>query len=168
MLTASVESLLRKARPKGVLLDANLVVLLVVGETNRKFIPHFRAAANQGFTEADFDLLQQLLVRARLLLTTPGILAEVSNHLDKQHDAARQPVLETFQHLVRTAWDERHVPGKELVQRPGFLRYGLTDMSMDQLAESGVLVITVDGGLDSHLRKSGKAVINLNHLRFPG
>lgn len=58
-----------------VILDTNLLVLLVVGMTNRAFIgKHKRTRA---YTEEDYDLLCLLLEQYQQIITTPSILTEV-------------------------------------------------------------------------------------------
>ena len=62
---------------KAVVLDANLLVLFVVGIASPSYIAkHKRLAA---YTENDFALLTDLLSAAGSVIVTPNIVTETSN-----------------------------------------------------------------------------------------
>jgi hypothetical protein len=53
-----------------------------------------------------------------------------------------------------------------IVQEPHFVKIGVTDSGIFQLARSGILVLTDDAGLSGKLEKNDHDVLNFNHLRF--
>ena len=52
--------------------------------------------------------------------------------------------------------------------RSAFIKFGLTDSSIAQLAEGGHLVLTDDFRLSQFLNSKGHAVLNFNHVRVLG
>jgi len=69
--------LIEKHRSKGALIDANLLVLYLVGKTNKRRIRDFKPCDR--FETEDFDLLEDLVGYLGKVFTTPHILTEVSN-----------------------------------------------------------------------------------------
>ena|ERR1019366_6479409 len=149
---------------KGLLVDTNVLLLLLVGSLDPKLISRFKITANQGFDEADFNLLQTYAGRFQKLITTPHILAEVSNHADKIKDGFRQQVSQRLAALIEVL-DERIESAKILARSDAFLRFGLTDAAISHLAAKNFCVLTVDLPLAGYLQKVGVAAINFNHLR---
>src|SRR4051794_28125217 len=74
------EALLQKHRAKGVLLDTNLLVLLLVGSVNKHRILNFKRTGN--FSIEDYDLLARLIRRFSKLITTPHLLSQASDLTD--------------------------------------------------------------------------------------
>ena len=62
-------ALIAKHRSKGVLVDANLLVLFLVGAVNEKRILDFKRT--QDFTIEDFELLRRLIDWFGKLIATP-------------------------------------------------------------------------------------------------
>src|SRR5690349_21025753 len=71
------DELIDKHRADGLLMDANLLVLYLVGRTNKGRIPTFKRT--QQYTIEDFELLDLLAASFQRLVTTPHVLTEVSN-----------------------------------------------------------------------------------------
>ena len=66
-------ALIEKHRSKGVLIDTNLLVLLLVGLVNKRRILDFKRTQN--FTIEDFDILLRLVNWFGKLFTTPHVLS---------------------------------------------------------------------------------------------
>ena len=62
---------------KKLILDANLLLVLLIGIFNVGWLGKFKRVV--GYSGQDYDLLVQFLAAFPTLLTTPHILAEVSN-----------------------------------------------------------------------------------------
>jgi hypothetical protein len=73
-------ALIAKHQAKGVLVDTNLLVLLLVGLVNKRRILDFKRTQN--FTIEDFDLLSRLISWFGKLFTTPHVLSQVSDLTD--------------------------------------------------------------------------------------
>ena len=76
----SLDDFHANARSKGLLVDSNLLVLLVVGLVNRDRISKFKRTA--GYSGEDWDLLAAIIENTSLCYTLPYVLAEVSNLTD--------------------------------------------------------------------------------------
>jgi len=68
---------IEKHRSKGVLVDTNLLILLLVGLVNKRRILEFKRTQN--FTIEDFDTLSRLISWFGKLVTTPHVLSQVSD-----------------------------------------------------------------------------------------
>lgn len=121
-------------------LDANLLVLLIVGGLGRDRIAHHRRTRR--FTVGDYDLLLQLLSGARALVT-PHTLTEASNLLAQHGEPERTHLLESLRSLVEGS-DEEFVPGRTAVRDPDFPRLGLTDAVLLEAISSDRPLLTTD------------------------
>ena len=73
-------ALIKKHRAKGALVDANLLVLFLVGSVNKRRILTFKRTQN--FTIEDFDLLTNLIDWFGGLFATPHVLSQTSDLTD--------------------------------------------------------------------------------------
>ena len=146
-----------------VLLDANLLVLLIVGTTDPSYVGRHRRL--RAYDKSDFDLLIEFIRPMSALVVTPYILIETSNTLlSGIGEPARSHIADTFRQLVGSL-DERFVHSTRAVEQPEFPRLWLTDAAvLMELVNSHVL-LTAD--LDLYLAASqrGYTAINFNHLR---
>lgn len=63
---------------------------------------------------------------------------------------------------------ETHVAGTDLVQREPFVKPGITDVSIIEVAAAPYLVLTDDFRLYNFLADRGTDVLNFNNLRSLG
>ena len=70
--------------PTGYFIDANLLVLLVVGSTDRDLIPKHRRL--RVFAKEDYDLLIRFITQVDRVYVTPNTLTETSNLLAQHAD----------------------------------------------------------------------------------
>lgn len=148
------ERLIRHYRSKGAVVDANLLVLLIIGLYDRQRVSAFKRTKQ--YTIEDFDLLDRLLGQLERIVVTPGILTETSNLVGKEH----LPVLR----VLINRFEEQHTPSATLAAPPVFDRFGLTDAGIATLATRH-LILTADFPLAEMLRSRGHDVLNFNHLR---
>src|SRR5258708_31686382 len=73
-------ALIETHKAKGVLVDANLLVLLLVGRVNERRILEFKRTQN--YTLEDFRLLEGLVKWFGKLIATPHVLGQVSDLTD--------------------------------------------------------------------------------------
>lgn len=64
-------------RPRGVLVDANILLLFFIGSYDTKLITRFKRTSR--FTVRDYELVGNFLAAFERRITTPHILTEVSN-----------------------------------------------------------------------------------------
>jgi hypothetical protein len=156
--------LFEKYRSKGLLLDTNLLLLLLVGSGLPHLLETFKPIRNQGFKREDFDLLAGACAFFKTLVTTPHILTETSNHSGKMAEPYRHQIFHALGRLIQTM-EERFCPSRTLALRPGFTRFGLADVAVSEMPPDSYLVMTVDFQLAGFLQSSGADVVNFNHLR---
>ena len=158
----SVRDWLQPHAAKLLVIDANLLVLLIVGSQDRTRISKFERT--EGFIADDFDFVREVVeyfARRSGVLTTPHILAEVSNLLRRNPDLRQ--ILGVFVSQVEEVWTR----ARYLVTRPEFARMGLADVGILDLAGDRHVVLTTDWELSGRLDRSGASVLNPNHWRFP-
>jgi hypothetical protein len=153
--------LIQRYRRLGILLDANLLLLYVVGAVDRDRIGKWKRT--EKFLADDYDLLVAIVSRFERVVTTPNILTEVSNFLGQMDKRLIPPFLETFGASI-AALTELHTPSNIIAVHPEFKKLRLTDTGIFHSA-SEYLVITVDFPLSNSLQAAGLDVINFNHIR---
>lgn len=161
--------------PSGWFVDANLLVLLVVGATGRDLIPKHRRLRQ--FAEQDYDLLVNLIatatsaaqrddsVEAGAVLVTPNTLTEASNLLDQHQDPERRHFFHTLRILIER---NREVVVKSVTASamPVFSRLGLADAVLVETASAETPLVTVDLDLfHAVAKKDHRAAVNFTHLR---
>lgn len=147
---------LGRHRRRGLLLDSNLLLLYVIGRTDRRLVRSFKRT--QGFTDADVRLLFGLATFFDTLVTTPHVLTEI-NGLTNVLTEARKPNVRARLALDVPTWDERHVPASSLTGTAAFMGLGLTDAALAALAQApgGPFVLSTDGALVQLIRGAGGA-----------
>ena len=161
--------------PSGWFVDANLLVLLVVGATRRDLIPKHRRLRQ--FVEQDYDLLVNLIasaksagrqtvsVEAGAVLVTPNTLTEASNLLDQHQDPERTRFFDTLRILIER---NREVIVKSVTASamPVFSRLGLADAVLVEAASAETPLVTVDLDLFHAVAKQDhRAAVNFTYLR---
>ena len=142
-------------------IDTNLLLLLIVGQTDPVAISKF--ARTDEFNREDFDTvlkMAEFFASRAGLWTTPHVLAETSNLLGRKERF--RSTLAVF--VART--NEHREPANHLIRERLFLRLGLTDAGLLNLACRNHCVLTTDGGLAAAIYSGDGAVINYNHIRF--
>lgn len=161
---ARFDDLIRRYRTRGVLLDANLLVLYVIGSHDRRLISTVKATRQ--FDERDFEFVANLVAFFDRLVTTPHVLTEVNGlsntGLPGRH---RWGFLQTFQNRIDEML-ETHTEATDLASHPAFRRLGLTDAAILSLAMTGPLTVSTDLDLCVALESQGLDVVNYNHIRF--
>jgi hypothetical protein len=161
-MNTNIDRLLAHYRPKGVLVDSNLLLLFLVGLADRRLIRDFKRTCV--YSEEDHDLLCRVFAWFRLRIVTSHVLTEVSNLIgqlpNERQALVRLGLCESFEQLV-----EESVPTGTILRRSEFLKFGLTDTALFLLAKRKMLLLTVDLPLASLCESSRLDVLNFNHLR---
>ncbi len=150
------------AHPESLILDANLLVLLVVGHVDERQVPSFKRT--RAYTREDFRLLTGYMAPFGSLVVTPHILAEATNLLDDLKEPLRTTAFLFLRELISRS-EERFEASVELAGRRPFVRLGLADTAVHSVAEAGAALLTAD--LDLYLAASAtnQHAVNFNHLR---
>jgi hypothetical protein len=157
--------LIDKHRGMGVLIDANLLVLYLVGRVNPKRIQTFKRT--QAYTFGDFELLERLISRFSKLSTTPHVLTEVSNltgSLGGREGFAIRRLVGSVVDVMEESFDA----SRTVVRHACFQRLGLTDAAIAMLCERGILALTADLDLYLALQSRGADALNFSHIRSLG
>jgi hypothetical protein len=152
---------------KGILLDSNLLLVLLAGKLDSRLFGRFKRIS--AYSLDDFELLERLVQRFSILVTTPHILAEVSNLANSLSEQWREDWLHNMAALLschgdKPFFDECWTPAKQLVLKPEFLAFGLTDASLAELS-GYALILTDDFRLSGFLRHKGVSILNFRDLR---
>ena len=148
-----------------VLIDANLLVLLVVGIADISLIS--RHKRTRAFLDKDFSLLLQILSGFKTILVTPTVMTEASNLLGQATGPDRDLVMSTLATLI-SKFEEEYIRSIDATHQSDFLRLGLTDAVILRSAGAVDCIITADLDLYLALSKAGHNVVNFNHVRMSG
>ncbi len=162
MSTNYFTELLNRYRNKGALIDANLLLVYFVGMFDPEWIPKFKNTHT--FTIEDFDLLAGFFKIFNKVVTTPNILTEVNSLATQLPDNIKVGFYPKFADHLAT-FDEHYLESSKISSTPHFLKLGLTDSGILNLAQGQYLVLTDDFRLAGQLEKQGIDVINFNHIR---
>lgn len=143
-----------------VLIDANLLVLLVVGTASGSYIARHKRL--RAYTQRDFVLLTDLLAGASRVIVTPNTVTETSNLVGQIPEPVRSRIYAVFRAFLSVA-DETYIESKQAAQHHAFPRLGVTDAVLLNIVSSGHTILTAD--LDMYLEATRRdyAAINFNH-----
>ena len=141
-------------------LDANLIVLRVVGLADEKAVPvHKRTRA---YSISDFRLLLKVISEYQELAALPNALSEASNLLEFEGDGLPEKVFARFSQFISTT-REIYVPSLNASRRSEFRRLGLTDAATLETAKSDVHILSADVGLYLAASAAGYSAANFTH-----
>jgi len=145
-----------------VVVDANLLVLLVVGSAAKEYVAKHKRL--QDYTVEDFELLGLIIADFTDIVLLPHILAEASSLARKIENPARAKIQNALRTLIATA-AELPVPSLSGALRNEFDELGLTDaviLHLCNMTVNGVspTLITTDTGLADSAHSLGYSVID--------
>ncbi len=159
------DSLISQYRTRGVLVDTNLLLLLLVGIYDRTRVERTKRLRDK-YRAEDLDILVAVLDQFQTRVTTPHILTETSNLLSQVLSGyVKTEVFSLFAGLVSTEWSEQSAASSALVTVPEFLRLGLADIAISEAARGSYLVLTDDAPLATHLATLNVDALNFTYLR---
>lgn len=151
-------------RSRDLLVDANILVLYVVGNLDPDLIGKHKRT-NQ-FIAKDYYLLDDVLRQFKKIVTTPNVVTEVSNMVAQIGGKETVTRLRVVLGGLVEVLDEQYIPSTQAGKVEEFRRLGLTDTAILLLAKQDrLLVLTDDRHLYDALQKKGVASINFHHLR---
>ena len=149
--------------PSALFIDANLIVLLVVGLVGRDLIAKHRRTRT--FAVEDYDRLSRAISRVGNVRVTPNTLTEASNLLAQHGEPQRSRLLLTLRALIEQS-PETVVASVDAARHHVFPRLGLTDAGLLTVVSADAPLLTVDLDLYVAALASGdEAAINFNHWR---
>lgn len=149
--------------PSGCFIDSNLLLLLIVGTTDRNLIE--RHSRSQEFDADDYDLLVGLLSKHQQVLVTPNTLTETSNLLGQHGEPQRSQLFDTLRTLIEIS-NEVVVASRDASRNASFSQLGLTDAALLEVVTEDTPLFTVDVKLYlAALSKGPDAAVNFTHHR---
>jgi hypothetical protein len=146
-----------------VAIDANLLLLLIVGEANRGWIAQHKRL--RAYNEDAYELLIEIIGDASRVIVTPNVMTEVSN-LACQGMA--EPGCSQIREILRIfacRVDERYTRSRHAVEQRHYGRLGLTDAVLLQNPDPDVTLWTDDLDLYLAAAAASMPVQNFTHLR---
>ena len=151
--------------PTGFFIDANLLLLLIVGSVERDLVAKHRRLREK-FTVEDFDRLNNLLDRVKQVFVTPNTLTETSNLLSQHRNPERSLFFDKLKCIIEVS-KEVVVTSADASRNNAFKRLGLTDAALLEVATAETPLVTVD--LELYLaavEKGGQdTAVNFTHLQ---
>ncbi len=161
-MSDELESLLKRRKGQGLLVDTNILLLYFVGSCDPRLVTSFKRTRQ--FTLEDFDLLVSLVQWFGSVVTTPNILTEVNSLASQLAHDQRRNWRTSFRDQF-SSMNERVIASEFAVASNDFIELGLTDCGILELSKDGLLVLTDDLALYLALQCRGIDSINFNHLR---
>lgn len=145
--------LIQKYRKEGVLIDTNLLLLYVIGTYDPKGVRS--STKTLSFPPNTFDLVDRVINQFDKVITTPYILAEVSNWLaqfpSSDKNKLHPELFDRFAKLIK-GFVEIPETSTGIANHSAFCFLGLADTSIVSLGNK-YLVLTTDGRLMAYLQK---------------
>jgi hypothetical protein len=147
---------------RSLLLDTNLLVVFVVGLTDRGEIGKHKRTRD--YTPEDFDRLLVEMNKYQELWVTSQSVAECSNLIRQIHSALAERLMQTLSNLVSRI-NESNMSSRDLFMERCVLTLGVTDAGIAKKSRRVTNLLTAD--LDLYLEVSQKYgnAINFNHIR---
>ena len=155
------DSLLNKHVNDSLVIDANLLIVLCTGRFSISLIGQYNKT--KAYTYSDFNILEAIASQFNTILTTPNILTEACDLITLKDKKGRE-FRQFFREFIVSS-TEIYVTSSQASYENTFIRLGLADSSIYQLARNGKLVITSDLDLVLSIEQEGLDVINFNKLR---
>ena len=157
------EILIDRFASRGLLIDTNLLLLFVIGQYDPEILVRDSFDRLAAYSLDDFHLLRNLSTLFRRKVTTPHVLAEVSNWIGYLPTSQEIGCLRGFSKYL-ASFHELTTNSLNLAKHERFPYLGLTDIALASFAEE-YLVITDDLRFIDHLTRMGREALNINHLR---
>jgi hypothetical protein len=155
--------MIEQYRRKGLLVDTNLMLLMVIGRYDKNKIQ--RCKRTQKYSPAIFHLVDRVVTQFEIRFTTPNLFTEIDNLVRLDVFEREWPAIAWVMNNLIDDLREIPTPSAILTKHDLYEKIGLADCSI--LAGPDVLILTDDLPLTSFLTSQGRAVINLSHLITP-
>lgn len=157
---ATPQDLFAKHQSNGILLDANLLLLLALGGLDNKLIGHGRISS---FVSEDFRKLNQTVASFQFRLTTPNILTEVDD-LGRKDVKGREQQFRDVLRKLELGMLEKFVASRGILTNADDEWLGLADGASLRV-DQPYLLLTTDARLWGKAVRSRIDAVNWNHFR---
>lgn len=161
----SEQSLFKPETVKGLIIDTNLLLLLLIGLFDKNQIEKVRRIRT--YSIDDFEKIIRLIDFYNKEITiTSNLLTEICNLSDTFNIESKYKFfkfLEEFQSKLT----EHHESSFSIIlnNQTAFYKFGISDASIVNLAKEKYLVLTDDLSLYHFISSQNFATLNYNHLR---
>lgn len=142
-------------------LDANLILLLIVGSADEAVIPEHKRT--RAYSIKDFRLLVEVISNYQEVAVVPNALSEVSNLLSFEADNLSRKIVENFSRFIANT-REYYITSVDAATRKEFRWLGLSDSAILELARGEVHILTADVGLHIAALNAGYKSFNFTHM----
>lgn len=143
------------------LIDTNLLLLLVVGITNKEYIQSHKRTRQ--FDKEGFFELEKLLSPFSSIWITSHCLAETSNLLKQTNQNQANELLYTLSKVCEI-FNESHRQKSLIFTDKHYLRLGVADTGFLQKAKKVSWSFTADHDLYQSISSTGSKVVNFHHV----
>lgn len=143
-------------------IDANLLALLVVGETGRENVA--RHKRTRQYSTEDYEDIVRLVLPPRRLVVCAHVLAETSNLVRLTNEPLKSTLTRVLGALIEKV-EEADTKSAGVVGEANYVRLGLTDAILLTLIERDGTLLSDDLDLCLAAERAGRRVINYNYVR---
>jgi hypothetical protein len=136
---------------RDVIIDTNIFILFLTGQINENRIKDY--TRNSLYTKEDYYLLLNILSNYDRIITSPNILTEVDNILNRITGEDKYKYLI----LVKTIYKqtiEKYIKTETITQNWYFDELGITDSGLLMMAKECELLISGDSSLCDYAKSS--------------
>ncbi len=164
-MNSYLTSLVFKHQQKGLIIDTNLLILLIVGSCDIKRITKF--TRTNIYTEKDFEIIRRFIKPFNNnIVTTPNILTEACNLCLGLNAETDNALYYTFRRIIDYL-KEQYIASVKIVseKEKAFFSFGISDTAIVELCEQGRLLLTDDLELYNYVISQKMHALNFNHIR---
>ena len=165
-MNSNVGELIAKYRDQGILIDTNLLLVLLVGNINVRFVG--RIGKTEKYNEEDYERIRDVLQEFNRFIIVPQVLTEAGNMLKRNCPTASTLIdlsLELRRFIQSEATREKRALSKRITTHPAFEDLGYADAAILHAAAGRHLLFTDDGPLIGRAGGIGVGVLPFNWLR---
>lgn len=166
-MNSNVSGLVARFRDKGVLIDTNLLLVLLVGNIDPRLIG--KTARTEKYSRDDYERIRDVLAFFNRFIILPQVLTEAGNLLKRNCPTASilQDLHLEFQRFVHGGETrESRVLSRRITFHPAFPDLGYADAAILSTANGKYLVFTDDGPLQGVAWQFGLDVLPFEWLRL--
>ena len=134
---------------RDVIIDTNIFILFLVGQINENRIKNYMR--NSLYTKEDYYFLLSVLADYDRIITSPNILTEVDNILNRIGGEDKYKYLVLAKTMYKQTI-EKYIKTEKITQNWYFDSLGITDSSILMMAKDCELLISGDSSLCDHAK----------------
>jgi hypothetical protein len=163
MVMKDLNHLIKKYKSKGIIIDTNLLLLLIVGQYDKNFIPQHRRL--EKYEIIDFEWLINFIKHFKKIIITPHILTELSNLSFTMSEPKLSDYIKRFVFILKS-FTEENLSLSNILSLDLLPELGVTDSAFIDIAKNkNYLVITDDLNAYVNMEKQKIDAINYTYVK---